>query len=127
MCNTSRCHISAESQINHEYAEEIDRLFADRERGSIFGQTSSTDLVFVGKFELFDCVPCVFQRIHRFMTGPELGFYFGSANRGDVPEYQIVYMPVLMARSAQRTEESDSVEDDPIDYGFNAFGRYFYM
>lgn len=57
------------------------------------------------------------------MTAPELGFYFGSTDREDVPEYQLVYMPVLMSRSAQRTAGYDSVEDDPINYGFNAFGR----
>lgn len=59
------------------------------------------------------------------MTMPELGFYFGTVDQQEVSEYQIVYMPVLMPKSAQNLvdSEEDVYEDEPIDYGFNVFGR----
>lgn len=63
----------------------------------------------------------VIEALHDYMTEPELAFYFQTADRSIIPDYEVVYLPVVLP-----VKEAVSIfgdEDEEIEYNFSAFQR----
>ncbi|XP_018574479.1 A disintegrin and metalloproteinase with thrombospondin motifs adt-2-like [Anoplophora glabripennis] len=70
---------------------------------------------------------CVFvntlllEALHDYMTEPELAYYFQTADRSIIPDYEVIYLPLVLP-----VKEASSVfgdEDEEIEYNFSAFQR----
>lgn len=55
--------------------------------------------------------------LHESMSEPELCSLFNSQNSKDIPEYQIIYLPVVRIQEASGIDEGE-IE---VNYGFPAF------
>lgn len=55
--------------------------------------------------------------IHESMSEPELAVVFNSQSSKNVPEYQIIYLPVIRLQEASGTNEQET----EVNYGFSAF------
>lgn len=54
------------------------------------------------------------------MTDPELVYYFNTANRNSIPDYEIVYLPVAFPLREAVSENGEVFENM---FEFTAFGR----
>lgn len=55
--------------------------------------------------------------IHEDMSEPELAALFNSQNSRSLPEYQIIYLPIIHIQEASGTDEQET----EVNYGFSAF------
>ncbi|KAJ8925540.1 hypothetical protein NQ315_009380 [Exocentrus adspersus] len=67
--------------------------------------------VFIASFDI--------EALHDYMTEPELVYYFKTVDPSLIPDYEIVYLPVVLpVKEAIRVFGE---EDEEIDYKFSAF------
>lgn len=64
----------------------------------------------------------VTEALHDYMTEPELAYYFQTADRSIIPDYEVVYLPIVLPVKEAISLFGD--EDEEIDYNFSAFQRY---
>lgn len=57
------------------------------------------------------------DKLHEYMNEPELALIFNAEDKKNVPEYEIVYLPILRVREAVGENE----EEAQVDYEFSAF------
>lgn len=70
------------------------------------------NILFVSSFAI--------EALHDYMTEPELAYYFQTADRTIIPEYEVVYLPVVFPVKAISLFGD---EDEEIEYNFSAFQR----
>lgn len=58
------------------------------------------------------------DNLHAYMNEPELALIFNVENAESVPEYEVVYLPILQIREAFNQEEEEDLE---VSYEFSAF------
>lgn len=59
------------------------------------------------------------ESLHDLMTDDELAYYFQTENRNLVPDYEVVYLPVVLhVKEALGQEQMEEIE-----YNFSAFQR----
>lgn len=57
------------------------------------------------------------NKLHSYMNQPELALIFNAENVESVPEYEVVYLPILQNREALSADG----EDMEVSYEFLAF------
>ncbi|KAJ8935149.1 hypothetical protein NQ314_012967, partial [Rhamnusium bicolor] len=65
--------------------------------------------------------PFAIEALHDFMTEPELAYYFQTADKSSIPDYEVVYLPVILPVREAIGLFGDEVEE--IEYSFSAFQR----
>lgn len=65
-----------------------------------------------------ECFPAI-ESLHEYMTPLELAYIFNTDEKHNIPEYEIVYLPIFKTTKSVRR----NTEEDGIYYGFFAFGR----
>lgn len=60
------------------------------------------------------------EAIHEYMNEPELAFYFQTSDASAVPDYELVYMPLVVP---VREAIGEFEQPEEIDYSFSAFKR----
>lgn len=79
---------------------------------------------------LLFCLPLIFpseaifkEDLYDAMTEEELHFYFQTADRDNIPEYEIVELPIVLPIEQSMNEDGkDNIE--VFDYSFYAFQRF---
>lgn len=64
----------------------------------------------------------VIEALHDYMTEPELAYYFQTADRSIIPDYEVVYLPLVLPVKEAISLFGD--EDEEIEYNFSAFQRW---
>lgn len=61
------------------------------------------------------------EALHDVMTEAELAYYFQTANKDLIPDYEVVDLPVVLPVTEVLDYLGDNVEE--VDYSFLAFQR----
>lgn len=54
-----------------------------------------------------NCDNVVIEALHNYMSEPELVYYFNSPSKIDIPEYEVVYLPLISSDDTEQLKNFD--------------------